>query len=187
MPIADVFKEGCAKLCPEALAESGAGEAETRDPVEDTAKFQKFLKTVTDRGAFGKLEPSSDEYKATYKKVVQKFKQRFGDSGGQEGGEAQGTAEADKFKSKGNDLLRSGDYEGSYAAYTKAIELSPSGENTHIYYCNRAAVLLHLERNEEATKDCSKSLAIKPSYVKAHTRMAQALLKLGNKEDALKR
>ena len=182
MPISDVFREGCEKLCPEAL---DATPSEDREAFEDTAKFKKFLQTVTDRGAFGNLDPTSEAYKATYKKVVQKFKQRFAGSTPQtkEGS----TAEADEYKAKGNELLRSGDYQGSYEAYSKAIELCPAGENTHIYYCNRAAVLLHLDRNEDASKDCSKSIAIKPEYAKAHTRMAQALLNLGNKEDALKR
>ena len=67
--------------------------------------------------------------------------------------------------------MSSREYELSVEAYTKAIELSPDGAHTHVYYSNRAAALCYLERYEEAEEDSLKSLALYPTYGKAHARL----------------
>lgn len=177
MSLSEIFAAGCQQLCPESLAPSVGKEA-----FEQSETFKKFLKTVEDKGVFKNLEPGSDAYNARYKKVVEKYKSRFGDSTVKREVE-----QADEMKAKGNKLLQAGDLQGSFEAYTKAIELSPSGANSHIYYCNRAAVLLRLDKPEDAAKDCSASIVLKPEYHKAHSRLAQAYLRSGNNVEAASR
>ena len=62
-------------------------------------------------------------------------------------------------------------YTQALDAYNKAIDCSPEGQQSHVYYSNRAAALCYLERYEEAEKDSLKSLSLKPDYGKAHARL----------------
>ena len=56
-------------------------------------------------------------------------------------------------------------------AYTQAIQISPNGPQSHVYYSNRAAALCYLERYRDAVDDSEKSLELSPSYGKAHARL----------------
>lgn len=56
-------------------------------------------------------------------------------------------------------------------AYTQAIQCSPNGPQSHVYYSNRAAALCYLERYQEAVEDSEQSLKLSPSYGKAHARL----------------
>jgi len=60
--------------------------------------------------------------------------------------------------------------------YTKAIAICPDNA---VYYGNRAAAFSGMDSNDEAIKDCERSLQIDPKYVKAHSRMGNALLNMG--------
>lgn len=82
--------------------------------------------------------------------------------------------EAEEVKARGNKLLIAKDYEGAERCYTEALELSPSGPNSHVYLCNRAAALCYLGRNDDAVVDCQESIELNPSYAKAHTRLGYA-------------
>lgn len=53
------------------------------------------------------------------------------------GDSKEGQAEA--YKNEGNALLQSKNYEAAVEAYTKAIQTSPDGPKSHIYFANRAA------------------------------------------------
>ncbi len=79
--------------------------------------------------------------------------------------------EAEKAKVQGNQLMAQRQYKEALEVYTKAIELSPNGSQTHVYYSNRAAALCYLERYGEAEKDSLKSLELKADYGKAHARL----------------
>lgn len=167
---------------------TGAGNenAREKEPFEDTEKFHKFLKSVMDRGFFGDHKPGSKEYDTRYQKVLTKYKQKFGDDNDDLTSKPtlNDTAKAEQFKTRGNEAIKVNDYQKAYEEYTKALEICPTGENAHIYYCNRAAALQFLDRDEEAANDCSAAIALKADYVKAHTRLAQANLKLGRKKEA---
>ena len=62
----------------------------------------------------------------------------------------------------------------------------PHADKLSVYYCNRAAALLHMERFEEAIKDCDVSLLLEPKYTKAFVRRSTAHEKLDNTEEALR-
>ena len=63
------------------------------------------------------------------------------------------------------------DYTEALDAYTQAIQCSPNGPQSHVYYSNRAAALCYLERYRDAVADSEKSLELSPSYGKAHARL----------------
>lgn len=79
--------------------------------------------------------------------------------------------EAEKAKVQGNQFMAQRQYNDALEAYTKAIKLSPTGSQSHVYYSNRAAALCYLERYEEAAQDSQSSLQLKPNYGKAHARL----------------
>ena len=61
----------------------------------------------------------------------------------------------------------------------------PHGTTLAVFYCNRAAALMGLERYQEAADDAQVSLWLHPTYLKAHVRASQAQERLGNSEPAL--
>jgi len=60
------------------------------------------------------------------------------------------------------------------------------GHKLAVYYANRAATLLHLERNGEVITDCDISLLYNPTYIKAYLRRCTANERIENTEEALK-
>lgn len=58
-------------------------------------------------------------------------------------------------------------------------------EECAVYYCNRAACWVHLGRDQEAVDDCRVAFKLKPGYLKALMRRAQAYERLDKLEDAL--
>ena len=60
------------------------------------------------------------------------------------------------------------------------------GNKLAVYYANRAATLLHLERNGEVITDCDISLLYNPTYIKAYLRRCTANERIENTEEALK-
>ena len=98
---------------------------------------------------------------------------------------AAGTAadqkKAEEVKGAGNELLLAKDYTGAERCYTKALELSPDGPNSHVYLCNRAAALSYLGRNEGAVVDCQEAIDLNPSYAKAYTRLGYAFFQVGRR------
>ncbi len=93
-------------------------------------------------------------------------------------------AAADACKEEGNQLLLKKQYEAAVKKYSEALELSGTGPNSHLYYCNRAAAYFHLEDFDKALEDCSVAVALAPDYAKAHARSAQASLKVGDSDGA---
>lgn len=62
----------------------------------------------------------------------------------------------------------------------------PHAKDLSTFYCNRAASLLYLDRNEEARDDCDICLWLNPTYVKAWSRRSTAYEALEDTEAALK-
>jgi len=79
--------------------------------------------------------------------------------------------DAEKFKAKGNAYMAHREYNLALDAYTQAIQCSPHGPQSHVYYSNRAAALCYLERYRDAVVDSEKSLELSPAYGKAHARL----------------
>ena len=55
-----------------------------------------------------------------------------------------------------------------------------------VYYCNRAATLQHMEKYDDAVKDCDVSALLNPKYTKAFVRRSAAHEKLEDTESALR-
>lgn len=62
----------------------------------------------------------------------------------------------------------------------------PKGDKLAVYYCNRAATLIHMERFDEAVKDCDVCILLNPMYAKGYVRRSSAYEKQDNTEDALR-
>lgn len=87
------------------------------------------------------------------------------------------------WKNEGNASLSKGEYQNAVDCYTKAIELD--GTN-HVFYSNRSAAYLSMEKADEALKDADKCIEIKPDWVKGYTRKGAALHKKRDYEEAVK-
>eukprot|EP00529_Nitzschia_sp_RCC80_P017522 CAMPEP_0113448152 /NCGR_PEP_ID=MMETSP0014_2-20120614/4615_1 /TAXON_ID=2857 /ORGANISM="Nitzschia sp." /LENGTH=825 /DNA_ID=CAMNT_0000339347 /DNA_START=255 /DNA_END=2732 /DNA_ORIENTATION=- /assembly_acc=CAM_ASM_000159 len=94
-------------------------------------------------------------------------------------------AHAEKNKSLGNSHMANREYKAAYDAYSAAIEVSPAGPQSHVYYSNRAAALCYLERYTEAAKDSETALRMKPTYGKAHARLGLSRFFLGDFEGSI--
>ncbi|KRX03752.1 hypothetical protein PPERSA_04260 [Pseudocohnilembus persalinus] len=82
---------------------------------------------------------------------------------------------AENEKNKGNEAIRSKDYNEALQYYTKSIEYNPSLAAS---YCNRAL------NYEKCIKDCNKAIAMKNDYLKAYHRRGKANIELKNYTDA---
>lgn len=85
-----------------------------------------------------------------------------------------GRLEPDVLKSMGNEAYKKGKYEEALALYDRAIGLD--SENA-VYYSNKGAALIGLDRLMEAIEECEKALKIQPSYQRAHHRLATTYLR----------
>ena len=152
--LSEIMTAGCATLKLETPAEALAS-------VENNPKFQTFLDVVKSKGYFEGAEPGSLDYLQRQAKLVLKFKEKAA-SGGASQLEREKLAE-DK-KGLGNNAISIKDYEGAVQLYTEALELSPDGPSSHVYYCNRAAAQCHLNNYIEAVEDCQVTNPIILSY-----------------------
>lgn len=59
------------------------------------------------------------------------------------------------------------------------------GDKLAIYYCNRGAALLYMNRYDEAIQDSDVAVLLNPKYVKAYVRRSMAYEKSEKTEDAL--
>ena len=171
----DVFDAGIKALNVESPATAKAS-------VEDNPKFLSFIEVVSQKGFFDGSEPGTLDYARRYAKLVQKFKEKAIASG-----PSQGDVEklAEEKKGLGNNAVTMKDYDGAIKFYTEAIELSPNGPNSHVFYCNRAAAHCHLNNYIEAVEDCKESVNLNPEYTKAYSRLGLANYFLERYEEAV--
>lgn len=90
-------------------------------------------------------------------------------------------AEAEAAKSKGNEHFKTGNYALALGEYTTAIQRE--GDNA-IYWSNRSACYLALNRPRDALVDAEVCRGLRPTWDKACLRLAKARLALGMYEDA---
>ncbi|XP_055605360.1 WD and tetratricopeptide repeats protein 1-like [Uranotaenia lowii] len=96
--------------------------------------------------------------------------------------------EVELLKKEGNTNLEKEKYLQAIQQYTMAIRKAQE-KDCSILYLNRATALM--KRNwygdvYAAVRDCHRALHLDPHYVKAHFRLARALLKLGQVQEASK-
>ncbi|XP_017770063.1 PREDICTED: tetratricopeptide repeat protein 1 [Nicrophorus vespilloides] len=80
-----------------------------------------------------------------------------------------------ELKGKGNDLFKQENYLESIENYTSALRICPLKypKDRAIFYSNRAASKIKVERTKSAIDDCSKSIELAPDYLKAYLRRAK--------------
>ena len=92
---------------------------------------------------------------------------------------------ADDHKNKGNEHMSNKRYEEALHQYDLAIETSPSGPNSYVYYSNRAAAHCYLANYVNATQDCQRSIELNPDYEKAFSRLGLSLFFQGEYEGTI--
>eukprot|EP00274_Cyanoptyche_gloeocystis_P004964 CAMPEP_0196666342 /NCGR_PEP_ID=MMETSP1086-20130531/64443_1 /TAXON_ID=77921 /ORGANISM="Cyanoptyche gloeocystis , Strain SAG4.97" /LENGTH=491 /DNA_ID=CAMNT_0042003521 /DNA_START=40 /DNA_END=1515 /DNA_ORIENTATION=- len=92
-------------------------------------------------------------------------------------------AKAEQFKTQGNESYKNGRYQEAIKCYSSAIQIN---ENSAPYYSNRAAAYLMMKNYKDATRDCMKSIALDPSFVKAYIRCGKSHLAVGELKQARK-
>ena len=182
-----IFASGCGAPAA-AVSSAGGGEAplpKFSDPSKN-AVFVKYVDAITRKGFFNAFEKGSPEYAERLSTAVEKFCGKFGVT-------VVDTATEDAAaacKARGNAEMKAKRFDSAIKCYAEALALSPSGPQSHIYYCNRAAAQHHLKRFDEAADDSRHCIRLQPDYAKGHSRLGVALLQTGDLEgaaDALQR
>ncbi|KAA8497788.1 Small glutamine-rich tetratricopeptide repeat-containing protein 2 [Porphyridium purpureum] len=175
---------------------SQAPELTTVNPSAYEEKFDMFVASLKRTKFFDGINPGTPEYDARVKKARAKFEQKFGpesapgqadtttstravpapaegssDSTYEDKTASQNLARAEEFKQQGNDAFKAQKHEEALSLYTKAIELDPSNA---VYYSNRAAASINLERYSAAIDDAKHAVSIDPNFVRAYDRLARA-------------
>lgn len=89
---------------------------------------------------------------------------------------------ADRYKEKGNKLMREEKFTEALKCYEKAVRFNPSEP---ALYCNRAAAFNNLKKYKQALKDCNTAITLNSSYAKAYIRRGLAYEKLKDNKQAL--
>ncbi|XP_046739729.1 stress-induced-phosphoprotein 1 [Diprion similis] len=87
------------------------------------------------------------------------------------------------LKDKGNAALQEGKYDEAVNYYTEAIALDG---NNHVLYSNRSAAYAKAEKYEQALEDATKTVELKPDWVKGYSRKGSALAYLGRLDESIK-
>ncbi|KAF1318577.1 Tpr repeat-containing protein, partial [Globisporangium splendens] len=156
----------------------------------DPDLWKKWIAKLEEKNFFNGLPAGSDEHTARLKKALAKFKEKFGDvkkpaPAAPSMSKEEKEAKAEEAKAKGNSALSAGDYKQAAAHYEEALKLSPAGPNSHIYHSNLAAALTYLGKYDEVIDHSEKSIALKPAYVKAYSRMGHAYVQLKDFDGAI--
>lgn len=85
----------------------------------------------------------------------------------------------EELKILGNEDYKNGNFAEALALYERAIDLDPSKAS---YRSNKSAALTALGRLLEAVFECREAIGIEPHYHRAHHRLANLYLRLGEAE-----
>jgi stress-induced-phosphoprotein 1 len=84
--------------------------------------------------------------------------------------------EAEQAKAAGNAAFKAKDYAAAIGAYSRAIAMDSS---SHVFRANRAAAHLGAQQWAAAEADAARCVAMEPSFIKGHFRLATALAEQG--------
>ncbi|CAO2827742.1 unnamed protein product [Amaranthus hypochondriacus] len=87
----------------------------------------------------------------------------------------------EELKIMGNEDYKNGNFAEALALYERAIDLDPSKAS---YRSNKSAALTALGRLLEAVFECREAIGLEPHYHRAHHRLANLYLRLGEAEKA---
>ncbi|XP_039492698.1 protein unc-45 homolog B isoform X2 [Drosophila santomea] len=93
-------------------------------------------------------------------------------------------SDAGSYKDKGNEAFKASRWEEAVQHYGNAIKSGSKHKELPVFYKNRAAAYLKLEKYENAVDDCTESLKAAPGDPKALFRRAQAYEALEKFEEA---
>lgn len=79
------------------------------------------------------------------------------------------------LKTRGNEEYKAGKYVDSVKTYTEALRLCPLkfDNDRSVFYANRAASKMKINRTESAIDDCTKAIELNDKYVRAYLRRAK--------------
>eukprot|EP00442_Polarella_glacialis_P057040 CAMPEP_0115108580 /NCGR_PEP_ID=MMETSP0227-20121206/38092_1 /TAXON_ID=89957 /ORGANISM="Polarella glacialis, Strain CCMP 1383" /LENGTH=130 /DNA_ID=CAMNT_0002506909 /DNA_START=80 /DNA_END=472 /DNA_ORIENTATION=+ len=89
--------------------------------------------------------------------------------------------EAEKYKGRGNDFFKAGDWEKAVKEYNKAITLDPGNA---VYYSNRSGAWSSKGSHQSALRDAEKCIELDPQFAKGYARKAKALFDTFQTNDA---
>eukprot|EP01132_Coremiostelium_polycephalum_P001239 gene1239-1563_t len=92
------------------------------------------------------------------------------------------TNEAIKYKDKGNQFFAQQKYKDAIEYYTLAIQLDSSNS---ILFANRAMAYLKLKNYNQAEIECTRSINLDPTYIKAYHRRGLARVELKKFDDSI--
>ena len=150
----------------------------------DPELWKKWVAKLETKGFFNDAAPGTSEYAARTSKALAKFKEKFGDVMPEMSKEEK-EAKAEEAKAQGNAALSLQDYEGAARFYREALQLSAYGPSSHIYHSNLAAALMYLGQYSDVIDHCEQSISLKPTYVKAYSRMGSAQVQLKDFDGAI--
>lgn len=91
---------------------------------------------------------------------------------------------AEQAKSRGNRAFAAGLFSDAVACFSEALAVAPSDSNAHVFYSNRSAAQLKLNKANEALNDADQCIALQPTWTKGYSRRGAALYALGRYTDA---
>lgn len=90
---------------------------------------------------------------------------------------------ADEWKEKGNNFLKSKNYEEALKCYTEAINENPKD---HVHFSNRSVCYYNMQNFTKALEDANTCVSIKPDWAKGYLRKGMAEFKLDMVDEAVK-
>jgi tetratricopeptide (TPR) repeat protein len=88
---------------------------------------------------------------------------------------------AENEKLKGNELMKTKEFDQAIKLYTQSIKYDPNEPTT---YCNRALAYSKVKQYDNAISDCTKAIAIKDDYTKAYYRRAVCYMEMNKFKEA---
>lgn len=173
--LSDIFHAGVEKL--NLVTTKVAADKAKSDP-----KYEKFVDVVKAKGFFDGCDEDSLDFLQRQAKLVTKYSQKAASMGPTK---EELEAQAEEKKTLGNAAMTTKDYELAIKYYTEALDLSPDGINSHVYYSNRAAAYCYTNQQELSVLDCEAAINLKDDFTKAYSRLGFSNFALQRYEEAV--
>mmetsp|Transcript_8689 Transcript_8689/g.22929 ORF Transcript_8689/g.22929 Transcript_8689/m.22929 type:complete len:461 (+) Transcript_8689:149-1531(+) len=111
------------------------------------------------------LDPGNDALKKELEAVMNAIAERMARQ-----------RESLEAKERAIEAFNEQNYRGAVDLLKKAIKLDP---DNHIFYSNRAAAYMAMEKFDKALKDANECVRLQPTWAKGYSRQAAAFLSLG--------